>query len=120
MKAKFPLRLQACETWQSPVLWIGQCDGFGNSANLRQRLMRRKPRGMGRVLRLVRSPTEIRSPLVHACWREYNLRGKGEGMGTMAYGLVGPNSQATAQKHDGRPICLGVNALTRCDTEGAD
>jgi len=38
----------------------------------------------------------------------------------MAYGLVGPNSQVTAQKHNGRPICLGVNALTRCDTEGAD
>jgi len=37
-----------------------------------------------------------------------------------AYGLVRPNSQATAQKHDGHPICLGVNALTRCDTEGAD
>jgi len=32
-------------------------------------------------------------------------------MGTMAYGLVGPNSQATAQKHNGCPICLGGYAL---------
>jgi len=28
-----------------------------------------------------------------------------------AYGLVGPNSQATAQKHNGCPICLGDYAL---------
>jgi len=28
-------------------------------------------------------------------------------MGTTTYGLVGPNTQATAQKHDRRPICLG-------------
>ena len=41
-------------------------------------------------------------------------------MGTMAYRLVGPNSQATAQKHDRCPICLSVNALTRYNTEGAD
>ena len=27
------------------------------------------------------------------------------------YGLVGPNSQATAQKHNRRPICLGDCAL---------
>ena len=27
------------------------------------------------------------------------------------YGLVRPNSQATAQKHDGCPICLGGYAL---------
>jgi len=32
-------------------------------------------------------------------------------MGTTTYGLVGPNTQATAQKHDGRPICLGDYAL---------
>ena len=32
-------------------------------------------------------------------------------MGTTTYGLVGPNTQATAQKHDGRPICLGGYAL---------
>ena len=29
----------------------------------------------------------------------------------MTYRLVGPNSQATAQKHDGCPICLGGYAL---------
>jgi len=96
------------------------CDGFGNSDNLRQRLYERKPKGIGGVLRLVRSPTEFGSPLVRARWREYNLREEGEGMGTMTYGLVGPNSQATAQKHNGRPICLGINAPTRYDTEGAD
>jgi len=73
-----------------------------------------------RVLRLIRSPTEFGSPLVHARRREYNLRRGGKGMDTTTYGLVGPNSQATAQKHNGRPICLGVNALTRCNTEGAD
>jgi len=27
------------------------------------------------------------------------------------YGLVGPNSQATAQKHNGCPICLGDYTL---------
>ena len=32
-------------------------------------------------------------------------------MGTMTYGLVRPNSQATAQKHDRRPICCGDYAL---------
>jgi len=32
-------------------------------------------------------------------------------MGTTTYGLVGPNSQATAQKHNGCPICLGGYAL---------
>ena len=71
-------------------------------------------------MRLVHSPTEFGSPLVRVRRREYNLREEGEGMGTTTYGLVGPNSQATAQKHDGRPICLGVNALTRYNTEGAD
>jgi len=38
----------------------------------------------------------------------------------MAYGFVGPNPQATAQKHDGHPICLSINAPTRYDSEGAD
>jgi len=28
-------------------------------------------------------------------------------VGTTTYGLVGPNSQVTAQKHNGCPICLG-------------
>jgi len=51
------------------------------------------------------------SPLVRACRREYKLRKEEEGMGTTAYGLVGPNSQATAQKHNGCPICLGDYAL---------
>jgi hypothetical protein len=37
----------------------------------------------------------------------------------MAYRLVGPNSQVTAQKHDRCPICLSVNTLTRYDSEGA-
>ena len=32
-------------------------------------------------------------------------------MGTMTYGLVRPNTQVTAQRHDGRPICLGDYAL---------
>ena len=32
-------------------------------------------------------------------------------MGMMTYRLVGPNTQATAQKHDGRPICLGSYTL---------
>jgi len=32
-------------------------------------------------------------------------------VGTTTYGLVGPNSQATAQKHNGCPICLGDYAL---------
>ena len=32
-------------------------------------------------------------------------------MGTTTYRLVGPNSQATAQKHNGCPICLGGYAL---------
>jgi len=32
-------------------------------------------------------------------------------MGTTTYGLVGPNTQATAQKHDGCPICLSGYAL---------
>jgi len=32
-------------------------------------------------------------------------------MGTTTEGLVGPNSQATAQKHNGRPICLSGYAL---------
>ena len=32
-------------------------------------------------------------------------------MGMTTYRLVGPNTQATAQKHDGRPICLGGYAL---------
>jgi len=41
-------------------------------------------------------------------------------MGMTAYRFVGPNSQATAQKHDGHPICLGINTLTRCNTKGAD
>jgi len=41
-------------------------------------------------------------------------------MGMMTYGLVGPSTQATAQKHDRCPICLGINTLTRCNTEGAD
>jgi len=45
---------------------------------------------------------------------------RGGEMGTTTYGLVGPNSQATAQKHNRCPICLSVNTLTRCDTKGAD
>ena len=73
-----------------------------------------------RVLRLIRSLTEFGSPLIHACQREYNLRKERGGMGMTAYRLVRPNSQATAQKHNGRPICLSVNALTRYNTEGAD
>jgi len=73
-----------------------------------------------KVLRLIHSLTEFGSPLVHARQRECNLRKEREGMGTMTYGLVGPNSQATAQKHNGCPICLSVNALTRYNTEGAD
>ena len=32
-------------------------------------------------------------------------------MGTTTYGLVRPNSQATAQKHNGCPICLSGYAL---------
>ena len=32
-------------------------------------------------------------------------------MGMTTYGLVGPNSQATAQKHNGCPICLGGYTL---------
>jgi len=32
-------------------------------------------------------------------------------VGTTTYGLVGPNSQATAQKHNGCPICLGGYVL---------
>jgi len=54
---------------------------------------------------------ELSSPLVHARRREYKLWGEEEGMGTTTYGLVGPNTQVTAQKHDGRPICLGGYAL---------
>ena len=60
-----------------------------------------------KVLRLIRSLTEFSSPLVRMRQQEYNLREGEEGMGTTTYGLVGPNSQATAQKHNGRPICLG-------------
>jgi len=41
-------------------------------------------------------------------------------MGMTAYRFVRPNSQATAQKHNGCPICLGINTLTRYDSEGAD
>ena len=37
-----------------------ECDGFGNSDNLRQRLYEQKPKGNRKgVLRLVRSPTEF-------------------------------------------------------------
>jgi len=32
-------------------------------------------------------------------------------MDTTTYGLVGPNSQATAQKHNRCPICLGSYVL---------
>jgi len=32
-------------------------------------------------------------------------------MGTITYGLVRPNSQATDQKHNGCPICLGSYVL---------
>jgi len=32
-------------------------------------------------------------------------------MGTTTYRLVGPNTQVTAQKHDGCPICLGGYVL---------
>jgi len=54
------------------------------------------------------------------CTGGNNISEGREGMGTTAYGFVGPNPQATAQKHDRRPICLRVNALTRYDSEGAD
>jgi len=64
-------------------------------------------KGIMGVLRLVRLPTEFGSPLVHVRRREYNLRREEGKVGTTTYGLVGPNSQATAQKHNGRPICLG-------------
>jgi len=32
-------------------------------------------------------------------------------VGTTTYGLVGPNSQVTTQKHNRCPICLGGYAL---------
>ena len=54
---------------------------------------------------------ELGSPLVHTCWQEWNLWEEEEGMGTTSYGLVGPNSQATAQKHNGHPICLSGYTL---------
>jgi len=91
----------------------GKCDGFGNSDNLRQRLYERKPKGNGKgVLRLVRSPTEFGfSSRPHAPAGIQSPTGKEGEVGTMTYGLVGPNSQATAQKHNGCPICLGDYAL---------
>jgi len=89
------------------------CDGFGNSDNLRQRLYERKPKGNGKgVLRLVRSPMEFGfSSRPHAPAGIQSPKGKEGEVGTTTYGLVGPNSQATAQKHNGCPICLGGYAL---------
>jgi len=58
------------------------CDGIGNSANLQQRLNAMEAERMEgeKVLRLIRSPTEFGTPLVHARRREYDLR-KEEGSG---------------------------------------
>jgi hypothetical protein len=70
-------------------------------------------------LRLIHLLTELGSSLVHVHQWEYNLQKEGK-VGTTSYGLVGPNPQATAQKHNGHPICLSINALTRWNTEGAD
>ena len=53
----------------------------------------------------------IGSLLVHTCQQEYKLQEEEGGMGMTAYRLVGPNTQATAQKHDGHPICLGDYTL---------
>jgi len=58
--------------------------------------------------------------LLSMCTSRINISRAGGKMGTMAYRFVRPNPQATAQKHDRHPICLGVNALTRCNTKGAD
>jgi len=72
------------------------------------------------ILKLIHAPMEVEfssCPCTPA--GIISLKGKGK-MGTMAYGFVGPNPQATAQKHNGHPICLGVNALTRYDSKGAD
>jgi len=90
-----------------------ECDGFGNSDNLRQRLYEQKPKGNRKgVLRLVRSPTEFGiSSRPRAPAGIQSPKGKEGEVGTTTYRLVGPNSQATAQKHNGCPICLGGYAL---------
>jgi len=89
------------------------CDGFGNSDNLRRRLYERKPKGKRKgVLRLVRSLMEFGiSSRPRAPAGIQSPKGKEGEVGTTTYRLVGPNSQATAQKHNGCPICLGGYAL---------
>jgi len=66
----------------------------------------------GGGLRLVHSLTEFG---VSSCPRApagiQSPKGKGGEVGTTTYGLVRPNSQATAQKHNRCPICLGGYVL---------
>ena len=64
------------------------------------------------VLRLVRSLMEFGiSSHPHTPAGIQSLKGKEGKMGTTTYGLVGPNSQATAQNHNRCPICLSSYAL---------
>jgi len=110
----FPTHWAWTYSWlEKPTRLECGCDGFGNSDNLQQRLYERKPKENGKgVLRLVRSPTEFGfSSRPCALAGIQSPKGKEGEVGTTTYGLVGPNSQATAQKHNGCPICLGSYTL---------
>ena len=76
-----------------------------------------KPRRIGAVIKAKGAQTAMKLVIptvpdrdqqleIHMhCW-ESDLWEE-RGMGTMAYRLVRPNSQVTAQKHNSHPICLG-------------